>query len=150
MENVTSQSEVKPRKTRAPKAKPGGNGAAGPRVLDRMAILGAYDLPVEAVEVPQWEGSVMVRSLNGAQRIEYEQRCEALRKAKPDDPDTNMNLILLLVVFTAVDANGAPIFTEDDLPDLKQKNFDACKVVFEKALVLNGMRPADIEELAGN
>lgn len=132
-----------------PPAGPQGNGAAGP-LLDRAGILDSEDLESDTVPVPQWKGSVRVRALSAAERLAYDKRIDKLREGGKLDTDGNMKVIVLLFIATAVGGDGRPLFTEDDLPALMGKNFDALTAVFKKALVLNGMRDEDIEDLAGN
>jgi hypothetical protein len=118
--------------------------------LGRDAILAAEDLPSDDVEVPQWGGKVRVRSMSGAQRLVYERSCEKLRRKGAFDVDGSMKVIALLVIHTAIGGDGKPLFEEQDLKRLLDKNFDAVGIVFEKAALLNGMRKKDVEDLAGN
>lgn len=117
-------------------------------LLTRDVILQANDLPTEEVEVPQWNGSVRVRALTGAERDAFEQSIVE-QKGK----STKMNLTNLrakLVALTIVDEEGKRIFSDADARLLGEKSAIALNTVFEVAQRLSGLTPTDVEELAGN
>lgn len=75
-------------------------------------ILSAPDLPEREVEVPEWGGSVKVRSLTKAAQ-------EHLRKsAKSADGVDEEKLQMLLIVHCVVD----PPMTEADIESLRKKS----------------------------
>lgn len=118
------------------------------KMLTREAILQAQDLPYEDVEVPEWRGIVRVRGLTGAERDAFEQSIVEQR-----GKNTRMNLRNIrakLVALCCVDEQGNRIFTDDDVELLGKKSAAALNRIFEVAQRLSGLRPEDVEELAGN
>lgn len=118
------------------------------KLLTRDAILQAQDLPTEDVEVPEWGGTVRVRALTGAERDAFEQSVVEMR-----GKSTRMNLKNIrakLVALTVVDEDGKRVFSDEDAELLGRKSAAALNRVFEVAQRLSGLRPEDVEELAGN
>jgi len=117
-------------------------------VLGREAILQIQDLPTERVFVPEWQGEVIVRALTGAERDAFEQSIVEQR-----GKSTRMNLKNIrakLVALTVVDEDGKRVFSDEDAELLGRKSAAALNRVFEVAQRLSGLRPEDVEELAGN
>lgn len=116
--------------------------------LSRDDILGADDLPMEEVEVPEWGGSVFVRSMTGAERDQFE---TDLISNNTDDKSVNLkNMRARLVALCAVDDAGERLFSSQDATELGSKSAAALDRVFSRAQTLNGLGNADVEELAGN
>jgi len=114
--------------------------------LGRDDILGADDLPVQEVEVPEWGGVVNVRSMTGYERDQFE---TSLTNGK--DKSVNLkNIRARLVCLTVVDDNGERLFTDADVDALGRKSAAALDRVFAEAQILNGLRDKDVEELAEN
>src|SRR5690554_121558 len=117
-------------------------------LLSREAILQAQDLPTERVPVPEWGGEVIVRGLTGAERDQFEQ---SIVETRGKNPKVNLrNIRAKLVVLCCVDEQGNRIFRDEDAEVLGQKSAVALNRVFEVAQRLSGLRPEDVEELAGN
>ena len=118
------------------------------KFLTRDAILKAHDLPTEVVEIPEWNGAVIVRGLTGAERDAFEQSIVEQR-----GKNTRMNLRNIrakLVALTVVDENGNRVFSDEDAEALGKKSAAALDRIFAVAQRLSGLRPEDVEELAGN
>lgn len=114
-------------------------------VLDKAAIFAAQDLPTKTVAVPEWGGEVIVRSMTGAERDQYEQQILAQR-----GPDGNANIANLrarLVAFCTVDAEGKRVFADEDVDALGAKSAAALDRVFAAASSLNGIGQKDVEAL---
>lgn len=116
--------------------------------LTREAILAADDLPCESVDVPEWGGPIWVRTMTGAQRDQFEQKCQASERAggKLD----LRGIRALLVVLTASDQGGKLLFTAGDIPALQEKSARALDRVFTASSKLNGIGAQDVEDLAEN
>lgn len=114
-------------------------------VLDRNAILQAQDLQTQDVDVPEWGGSVRVRSLTGAERETFG---KALMGAdgKPDLTGYAAKLLALCIV----DEAGASQFTEADVQVLQGKAASALERVFRAAEKLNGMAADSVEAAEKN
>ncbi len=116
--------------------------------LSRDEILQAQDLPTEDVPVLEWGGVCRVRGLTGAERDAFEQSIVETR-----GKNTRMNLRNIrakLVALTVVDEDGNRIFSDEDAEALGKKSAAALDRIFAVAQRLSGLRPEDVEELAGN
>lgn len=111
--------------------------------LTRDAILAAPDRPLEAVEVPEWGGTVYVRTMGADERDAFEERLG-------DQAKGLRGMRALLAVLTLCDAEGARLFTEDDLPALSAKSAAVLDRIAETAMRLNGIGAKDERALAGN
>lgn len=110
-------------------------------MLTRDTILGAHDFETRTVDVPEWGGEVMVRSLSGAAR----DRIESVFLGG----ETN-GLKALVVILTACEADGSLLFTDDDLEPLRAKSAVAIERVFDAAWELSGLAPDAVEDAEGN
>jgi len=114
--------------------------------LSRDAILSADDLPRQEVDVPEWGGTVFVRSMSGLERDTFE---TSLTNGK--DKSVNLkNIRARLVCLTAVDDNGERLFADGDEDALGKKSAAALDRIFTVAQKLNGLNSSDVEELAEN
>lgn len=117
-------------------------------LLNRAAILAAQDIATEEVEVPEWGGSVLVRGLTGRERDAYEATIISQRGT-----DMKMNLVnarAKLVSRAIVDADGKPLFGDEDVALLANKSAAAIERVFNVAQKLSGMSKDDLEDLTKN
>lgn len=119
------------------------------RILGRAEILGAEDLEIKEVPVPEWGGPgavVLVRNLSGAERDQFE--ADTVRFTKGGQPIPNLeNTRARLVAMAACDEHGAAIFSAADVRRLTQKSARPLDRLFEAASKLSGLSPADIEGL---
>lgn len=113
-------------------------------MLTRDQILGASDLPVEVVSVPEWGGDVGVRVMTGAERDRFEQSMAAAKGRTLD------NVRAGLVAVVACDEAGNRLFEPQDVAALGGKSAAALDRVFTAALKLNRFSDADVADLAGN
>ena len=117
-------------------------------LLSREAILQVQDLPTERVPVPEWCGEIIVRGLTGVERDQFEQ---SIVETRGKNTKVNLrNIRAKLVVLCCVDEQGNRIFRDEDAEVLGRKSAVALNRVFEVAQRLSGLRPEDVEELAGN
>ncbi|HWG77824.1 MAG TPA: hypothetical protein VN660_13680 [Steroidobacteraceae bacterium] len=115
-------------------------------MLGRGDILGADDLRTEEVNVPEWGGSVRVRSMTGCQREQFEQAVRDRRVANPTEPAMRA----LLVAYSCCDESGEPLFKEADLDRLSAKSGVALERVATVAAKLSLLTDASIEEASKN
>lgn len=114
-------------------------------ILSREQILEAKDLVTEAVEVPEWGGSVLVKSLTGAERDQYE---SAIVEQKGRDTKVNLrNARARLVALSVVDEEGKRLFSPNDVSLLGAKSAAALQRVFNVAMRLSGITDDDVKEL---
>lgn len=118
------------------------------KFLNREAILKADDLKTQDVEVPEWGGSVRVRSLTGAERDKFEATNYEIK-----DNKTVMkleNVRARLVSLAAIDGEGKSLFTPEDVAALGKKNAAALDRLFTVAQELSGLREKDLKEAEKN
>lgn len=118
-------------------------------LLTKDQILEATDLKSEPVDVPEWSGSVLVRTMTGADRDAFE---ESMVTIAPDGKRTpNMtNMRAKLVAMTVVDEAGNRLFEAADVAFLARKSAAALERVFDVAQRINGMGAAAEKELEKN
>lgn len=119
------------------------------RILGRDEILQAQDSRTEKVPVPEWHGTVLVKSLTGTERDQYE--ATILQQNKNGRISVRMNNARAkLVAKCCVDEDGSLLFSDEDIFVLGAKSAKALSRVYDKAAELSGLRDEDIEELVGN
>ena len=113
-------------------------------MLTKEQILQADDLKQETVEVPEWGGSVIVRTISGTERDNFEIAC-----AK--DKNTTRKVIRgRLLALCLVDEDGKRLFSDSDAAALGEKSATALDRAFEVAARLNGIGEKDQKELEKN
>ena len=118
------------------------------KILSKADILGCSDLRFETVAVPEWGGSVRVRTLSGAERDAFEATLMKILNGKRV-PDMD-NLRAKLLAATVVDEEDKPIFGVPDLVALGRKSAVAIDRIFAVAQRLNAMAPESVEESIKN
>lgn len=132
--------------TKEPQEQPTNGQHSEPALLSANQILEAEDMRTVDVPCPEWEGTVRVRGLTGAERDSYE---EGLTK------ETSKGTLRLrlanarakLVVLAAVGPDGRPMFTEDHIQQLGRKSAKALDRVYDAAATLSGISDKDLKEL---
>ena len=116
--------------------------------LTKAQILGAADIVTEEVHVPEWDGSVLVRGLTGAQRDEFELSLveQHGRKQVWHREDVRAKLLVLSIV----DEEGNRLFSEGDIQALSQKSASALERLFNVSRRLSGLSDTDVAELSKN
>ncbi len=110
-------------------------------MLSRDEILSASDLSLEEVEVPEWGGSVLVRTMTGAERDRMETEFLA---------EKTVNVRARLAAVVLCDDAGRRLFSDADIVLLGAKSGAALDRVFAVATRLNGMTKRDVDELEKN
>ncbi len=118
------------------------------KILSKEDILGSSDLRFETVAVPEWGGSVRLRTLSGAERDAFEGTLMKLVDGRRV-PDMD-NLRAKLLAATVVDEDGRQIFGVQDLVALGRKSAVAIDRIFAVAQRLNGMAPDAVEDAIKN
>lgn len=123
---------------------------SAPALLTRDAILDAEDRLFEYVAVPEWGGTVRVRSMTGIERDRFESSIAQIRmddhgRARVESRRDNVRA--LICSMTVVDAEGVNLFTPADVLVLGQKSAAALDRVFAVAQRLSGLTDEDVEEL---
>lgn len=120
------------------------------KTLNREEILAASDLKTETVEVPEWGGQVIVKTLMGFERDEFEASLFIGPDGKPTIGRTAENVRAKLIAASTVDEAGARMFTAEDVEALGKKSAKALDRVFSAAQAVNGMGRREVEALAKN
>lgn len=116
-------------------------------LLSRDQILDADDLKTTDVEVPEWGGTVRVRTLTGEQRDKFE--ASMIDMGKDGSVKRNAeNVRARLVVECVVNEQGEQMFNRADVRLLGKKSAPALDRVAAAAQDLNAFSDNDIEELA--
>ncbi len=130
--------------------------AIGMPYLTREQILGADDLPVEDVDVPEWGGIVRVKTLTGQERDAFEESVITMKKVKrgkrvrTETTPNLKNMRAKLVAHSCVDTKGKLIFSEADVQALGEKSSAALDRVYEASSRLSKITDEDLEELEKN
>jgi hypothetical protein len=121
-------------------------------LLTREALLAPESLPVEAVAVPEWGGTVHVRVLTGAERDAFEAaNTRIVGRGRDRKIEANLaNYRARLAVLVCCDEHGQRIFQDDDAPLLGRKSAAGLDRIVEAAHRLNGMREDSMEQAEGN
>ena len=117
------------------------------KLLSKSDILNADDLKHEDVKVPEWGGSVRVRTMTGSERDQFEAYCIAAGKNGVGGLDNVRATVVSLVL---VDEDGNRLFSKRDVEALGKKSISALDRVFEVAQRINRLSDRDIEELEEN
>lgn len=105
-------------------------------------------LIVEAVEVPEWDVTVYVRTISGTERDAFE-AASLVKKGKTRE--TNLqNLRARMVVLCSCNEDGTPVFHPNEVDRVGALNARALDRVFTVAQRLNGWSEGDVEEMAKN
>ncbi|MFA5161867.1 MAG: hypothetical protein WC421_06440 [Elusimicrobiales bacterium] len=117
-------------------------------LLNKEQIKSVSDLETQDVEVPEWGGTVRLKSLTGAERDRFE---AGVVQGQGRNTTVNMqNLRAKLVAQSAIGEDGKPLFTEEDVKWLGEKSAKALNRLFNAAQQLSGLSESDVKELAGN
>lgn len=117
--------------------------------LTKDQIFEANDLQVESVDVPEWGGSVSVRTMTGADRDAFEASMFTLGADGKRTADMS-NLRAKLVALTVVDDAGNRLFEAGDVDRLATKSAAALERVFLVAQRLNGLGENALDDAVKN
>jgi hypothetical protein len=120
----------------------------GNRPLDKQAIFGISDLITQRVEVPQWGGYVLIRSLTTKERGRLEL---SIHERKGVNVAENLALLRSrMVMLSVVNEEGARMFDDRDIERLEEKSAAAMDLIFTAAMRLSGITKSDVDELTKN
>jgi hypothetical protein len=114
-------------------------------LLTKDQILSAADLPKSELEVPEWGGSVNVRTLTAAEREKWEERVQSSKAVNPE-----FNVRGSLLALCIVDNEGKQLFSIVEIPALAKKSAAATDRVFDECCRLNRIGADKIEEAKKN
>ena len=112
--------------------------------LTRDQIINAVDIVFENVEVPEWGGTIRVKSLTGDQVDAY-QSARVMTKGE----STTVNLKKAraqLVYMGAIDGQGNKLFSQADVDRLGRKSNKALERVADVIARISGLKKESIEQ----
>ncbi len=101
-------------------------------LLSAASILAAEDIKFEVVEVPEWGGSVYLQQMNA-------EETRAFSKLMQTTVNEENGMFLMLIHSARTGKDGELVFTIEQLPELRKKNFDVLLRLQRIALRLNKM-----------
>jgi len=113
------------------------------KILTKDEILKIEDIKTEEVEVPEWGGVVLVKTMSGRERDQLESSVIT----KPGERNLT-NLRAKIVSLSIIDVDGNRQFSFDDAILLGDKSARALDRVFTVAQRLSGFTPEDVKELS--
>ena len=114
----------------------------------REQILGAMDLQLEAMVVPEWSTSVYVRGLTLAERTKIADEANGMNGAT--DAQKTSVLTRRLVQYGVCDSLGASLFGDEDFDSLAQKNANVLDRIGLRVSALSKLGEKDVKELEKN
>ena len=116
-------------------------------ILTRDAILATEDIKIQEVEVPEWGGTVRLRTMTGAARDIWENSAQG--RVKDGKADIS-GMKVLVISKCAIDETGNLLFSHKDLEKLNQKSAKAINRLWDVAAKMNGIGDDSLEELGKN
>lgn len=105
-------------------------------------------LRLERVDIPEWGGTVLVRELSGDERDRFEATLLDMEDGKPQ-----LRLVgarAMLAVLSVVDEDGKRVFSDADIPQVRELSGAALSRIFEVASRLSGLTRDSMDDLLGN
>lgn len=116
-------------------------------LLSVQQIFDAQDFETKDVEVPEWGGTVRIKTLSASERDEFETSTVKTNKAGRQEQNLE-NFRARYVALCAINEDGSPLFkNRQEVKILGNKSAKALDRVFAAATELNRMTEEDVEEL---
>lgn len=113
--------------------------------LSKSDILNANKLPKEVVSVPEWGGTVTVKTLTGRERDAFEQ--DMVEQTKGSAKVRMVNIRAKLCARAMIGDDGNRLFSDKEVDKLGDLNCVPLDRVYEVASRLNKLSEEDIDEL---
>ena len=120
------------------------------KVLNKQDILQARDVSTEMLDVPEWGGTIYVRSISAAERGLIEEGAARFKESKGKNDTFARTFTVKMVSMSVCDENGQRLFEDKDIALLQQKNAAVISRIAEVAQRLSGFSKQDLEELEKN
>jgi len=114
--------------------------------LSKEQINKADDFKTIEVPVPEWGGSVLVRTISGTERDAFEQ---TIFDGKSQSARLT-NIRARLAALTMVDEKGKRLYEDKEIATLGRKSAKPLDRIYDAAAKLNGLSKDDVEDLAKN
>lgn len=115
-------------------------------LLSKDEILSAK-LPTREVDVPEWGGAVLVRSMTAFERDKFEMY---LQRQKETAGSASFSTRAYVASCTIVGEDGQRLFSDEDVQILGQKSAHALDRILDAVLSLSGMESGAIEDAEKN
>ena len=112
--------------------------------LTKADIFKADDLPTKDMDIPEWGGTLTVRTLTGIERDEWESAFVN------QDKIAIRGLKARLVQLTTMNGDGQQMFTKADLQKINSKSASVIDRIFQVSQRLSGLTKEDAEEMVEN
>ena len=112
------------------------------KTLSKKDIWKVKSLRKQLVDVPEWGGSIWVREMTGESRAEYDKWL--VEKGNVG------GMKVRIVIATAIDEDGKPMFNEIDIPDLLSKSHRAIERIANVGADISGLTFVAREEVRKN
>ena len=112
--------------------------------LSKDDIFKADDLPTKDMDIPEWGGTLTIRTLTGAERDEWESAF--VNQDKIDIRGLKSRLVQL----TTMNGDGQQMFTKADLQKINSKSASVIDRIFQVSQRLSGLTKEAAEELVEN
>lgn len=113
-------------------------------LLNKEQILKAEDLPFRDVEVPEWGGTVRIRTMSAMEGMEFWKILDAAGKAGGGAAEQHLRERTLIM--TIVDESGKRVFAEEDLDALRGKYPAVLNRLFAVSAELNGIKTVEKDD----
>lgn len=114
--------------------------------ISREQVLSASDLTMEEVFVPEWNGTVGVRVMTGAER----DRFEGMILDAQEKGQRTANFRARLLSLCLCDEQGGRMFDVKEVDMLGEKSSVALDQLFDVARRINRLSPDEVDKLQGN
>ena len=119
-------------------------------LLKRAQILNVNDARQERIHVEEWDGDVIIKSMTGIERDNWEVAISDQKKEAKDKDGVKQNIRANLVALVLIDNQGKLLFTPEDVEALGRKSAKALDRIYSVAAAMSGITDADLEELVKN
>jgi hypothetical protein len=109
-------------------------------MITKEQIFQTEDLTSTKVNIPEWNGEIVLKVMTGADRDKY-MRFISKGEGIPE------NMMERLVVLTAYDEEGKRLFDDADIPALSKKSSLVISRLFAESAKLNKISNESIDEL---
>ncbi len=111
--------------------------------LSKEDILEAQDIQTDTVDVPEWGGTVHVRALNAVERGKLD---NLGAQARLDGTAQLEDMHVMTVQMGVIDDDGQRVFSEDDIPELREKAAAPMERISERIWEMSGISEEDVED----
>ena len=115
-------------------------------LLTKEQINNSDDRPTLEIDIPEWRGRVLLRTLSGTQRDSF----EAGIMDKDGKPTKLHNLRARFAALVLVNEDGSPMYTQEQAAQLGNKSANALTRIWDEGRTFNKMDADAVEEAEKN